>query len=341
VTKAKLQKLPRLIGIDLLRGVIIVIAVVIHIRWRSDWFISYRLHDLAQATVTVGEFFVFTAGFMGHYQYAHRFLQSKRLTSLRLWRKAFAVFTYFAVTSLAWFVTLGEVVSWVPLVAQLTTSILFIFTLVYLLSPLLLYLLSTQNLRLPFSIVTIVISIYFVLHEWVIGSVHPNIYIIRYGVGGFSIIPLLGLYTAGFWSAYLWFKKGLYQKNWIGLGLFMVALTGSWYLLRGPVFSVLARYLWLYVLLPGFFWITMGFESFLRQWFEKDYIVRFVAMLGAQSLVFFTVGNILIYLTPHESYMGSWMNYWLVAILFLSAFGASIHQQISLKKRYSAVKVTP
>ena len=114
-----------------------------------------------------------------------------------MFKKAISIFKYLLIIAITYYISTIFTINLYQLTHRFINNILFLFTLIFLFTPFFLAIITSKYKYLFITIIYLT-TIYFLKNEIVIGTTYPKQLIIGYGLGDFSIFPLIGLYLTGY-----------------------------------------------------------------------------------------------------------------------------------------------
>jgi hypothetical protein len=319
---------------DVLRALTIISAIILHYNDRLDLGIFAFPSRFVQAEIfNVGSFFFFTAGYMAHQIYLVRFENNSTKTTSKIFRKGLEILFLYIVYITFMRLSTGASIPTDPYNFIYShgfyTKVLFTFSIIYMISPIVIALYSKSR-QLFLTLISLILAIYcFFLYaplpETVINSEIIGVFL---GIGKskitYPILPALITYCIGFLLV-LFDKKYISRSHhsrrlfWISISILVLhsLLTISFNTYRfamnlQPV-NVLATsiFVFLCLILTRYSLMFRAINILLT---KKAFI-----LIGVKTLTFYVVSNLVLGLLSFskESVIGYKL------IVFLSLFSVT------------------
>ena len=287
----------RYTDIDLLRALIIISAFILHYDLRIGLGeIATPSLFISRYIFTVGGFFFFVAGYMARRVYLPRFATDAKETSTRIFLKGLQILLIYLSYVLLMRIFTGTTIpnNFMGFIYdhKLTMKILFTFSLLFMLTPAILFLADTYNKTLISMAITMFLFFIFYKSTWPISFEIKKIFIDR-TLSIYPLMPALIIYAFGY-------VAGIFDKHFINklssaqLSTLILSLLGAYaltwhfgFMRNWKCFTIIESitpYLMILLVRQLLSWTSV-----------KKYVLHpNVVRIGINSLAFYVISNILV-----------------------------------------------
>ena len=287
----------RYADIDLLRTLIILSAFILHydLRIGLGVIVTPSLF-ISRYIFTVGGFFFFIAGFMARNVYLPRFAQDPKETSTRIFSKGLKILLIYLSYVLLMRVFTNTTIphDFIAFIYDhtLTLKILFTFSLLFMLTPVILYCATNHNKMFIALTIALFMVLIFYDRSWPISFEIKKIFIDR-TLSAYPLIPALIIYAFGYVAGIFdkqFFNKVSRIQFFIMSAALLTAYALTWhygFMRNWKCFTIIESitpYLMILLVRQLLSWKSV-----------KKYVLHpNILRIGIQSLSFYVISNILV-----------------------------------------------
>ena len=289
----------RYTDIDLLRALIIISAFILHYDLRIGLGeIATPSLFISRNIFTVGGFFFFVAGYMARNVYLPRFATDAKETSTRIFLKGLQILLIYLSYVLLMRIFTGTTIpnNFMGFIYdhKLTMKILFTFSLLFMLTPAILFLADTYNKTLVSLAITMFLFFIFYKSDWPISFEIKKIFIDR-TLSIYPLMPALIIYAFGY-------VAGIFDKHFINkissaqLSTLILSLLGAYALTWHFGFMRNWKCFTIIESVTPYLMILLARQLLTWQVATKYLLRPHILCIGINSLSFFVISNILVVL---------------------------------------------